>query len=337
MTKSLFAITWMTIISFVSCKQNQTLTELKTAGHIEIYDPEMLQIIDSNAVIEILAEGFNWSEGPLWLPSENKLIFTDVPENTIYAWDDKNGKQVYLNPSGYTIINPKGGKEGANGLALDSKGNLILCQHGNRAVAKMIAPLQSPKDSFEYLALTYQGRKFNSPNDVHITKDGEMFFTDPPYGLPGQDKDSIKEIPYSGVYRLKTDGTIILLDSTLTRPNGITFSADEKIMYVANSDPDKSFWKKYILDDQKNIVESSTFADVTHLVSKLKGLPDGMKIGKNGYIYASGPGGILIFNQNSRHVGTINTGQATANCALDADEKYLYMTADEFLMRVRLK
>lgn len=332
-----FIMILSSLLSFFSCKSKMETTLPKSAGYIEIYDVEMLSVVDSNAVIEILAEGFKWSEGPLWLPSENKLIFTDVPENTIYSWDEQNGKQIYLKPSGYTIINPKGGTEGANGLALDAKGNLILCQHGNRAMAKMIAPLNAPKDSFEYLALTYQGQKFNSPNDVHITNDGEMFFTDPPYGLPGQDQDSIKEITFNGVYRLKTDGTVLLVDSTLTRPNGITFSADEKTMYVANSDPNKSFWKKYTLDDQKNILETSTFADVTHLVGKLKGLPDGMKIGKNGYIYASGPGGILIFNQDSRHIGTINTGQATANCALDADEKYLYMTAHGFLMRVRLR
>ncbi len=325
------------IASFIACKSNNEETKLKTAGHIEIYDVEMLKIIDSNAVIEILADGFTWSEGPLWLPSENKLIFTDVPENTIYSWDEHNGKQIYLKPSGYTITNPRGGKEGANGLALDSKGNLILCQHGNRAIARMIAPLNAPKDSFEYLAINYHGKKFNSPNDLHITKDGEIFFTDPPYGLPNQDKDSIKELTFNGVYRLKTDGTVILLDSTLNRPNGITFSADEKVMYISNSDLDKSFWKKYILDIENNIIETSTFADVTHLVNKAKGLPDGMKIGKNGYIYASGPGGILIFNQDSRHIGTINTGQSTANCALDIDEKYLYITAHTFLMRVQLK
>lgn len=337
MTHFHYTIVMITLLFSISCQQKISSTAPKSAGYIEIYDPEMLQILDSNATIEVLADGFNWSEGPLWLASENKLIFTDVPENTIYSWDEKNGKQIYLKPSGYTIINPKGGTEGANGLALDLKGNLILCQHGNRAVAKMLTSLQSPRDSFEFLALTYRGRKFNSPNDVHITKDGEMFFTDPPYGLPGQDKDSIKELSYNGVYRLKTDGTIVLIDSSLTRPNGIALSADEKTLYVANSDPDKSFWKKYILDEQKNIIETSTFADVTHLVPKFKGLPDGMKIGKNGYIYASGPGGILIFNQDSRHIGTINTGQATANCALDKDEKYLYMTADEFLMRVKLK
>lgn len=324
------------VLTFSMCKQ-KSVEEVKSAGHIEIYDPEMLSVIDTNAIIEILADGFTWSEGPLWLAKENKVIFTDVPENTIYSWDPQNGKQIYLKPSGYTIINDKGGKEGANGLMLDREGHLILCQHGNRSVAKMLAPLDAPKDSFLYLANMFNGKKFNSPNDLHITKDGDIFFTDPPYGLPKQDDDEIKELSYNGIYRLKKDGTITLLDSTLTRPNGITFSADEKFMYVANSDEKKAIWMKYEFDENKNIIDRTLFADVTHLVPTSKGLPDGMKIGKKGFIFATGPGGVLVFNQNSRHIGTINTGQATANCAFDADEKYLYMTAHGFLMRVALK
>jgi gluconolactonase len=333
--KPLF-LTLIFFISITACKQKLE-EKSNSVGKFEIYDPEMFKIIDTTSKIEVLADGFTWSEGPLWLPSENKLIFTDVPENTIYSWDTKNGKQLYLKPSGYTIINEKGSTEGANGLMLDGNGQLILCQHGNRSVAKMEAPLSTPTDSFTYLANAFDGKKFNSPNDLHITKDGDIFFTDPPYGLPDQDKSTIKELSYNGVYRLKKDGTIILLDSTLSRPNGITFSADEKYMYVANSDDKKALWMKYELDQNKNIVDRTLFADVTHLIPSAKGLPDGMKIGKKGYIFATGPGGVLVFNQNSRHLGTINTGQATANCALDADEKYLYMTAHGFLMRVALK
>lgn len=321
---------------FAKCKEKEATTTAPFTK-IEIYDPELLTVIDSNAVIEVLADGFTWSEGPLWLEAENKLIFTDVPQNTVYSWDATHGKHIYLKPSGYTIINEKGGKEGANGLMLDRQGNLILCQHGNRAVAQMIAPPSAPKDSFMFLATNYHGKKFNSPNDLYIDRDGEIFFTDPPYGLPGLDKDSIKEISYNGVYRLKNDKSVVLLDSTLSKPNGITFSADEKIMYVANSDPEKAQWYKYELDDNKTIKSKTLFADVTHLVPTSKGLPDGMKISKKGYIFATGPGGVLIFNQNSRHLGTINTGQATANCALDTENNYLYMTAHTYLMRVKLK
>lgn len=324
------------LMAIFSCKDTKETNTQSTVGRIEMYDKELLQLLDTSAVIEVLADGFNWSEGPLWLAKEHMLLFTDVPENTVYSWDEKNGKQVYLKPSGYTLIDKRGGTEGANGLALDTAGNLILCQHGNRAVAKMVAPINSPKDSFEFISMKFNGNKFNSPNDLHILKNGHIYFTDPPYGLPGQDQDSIKELSYNGVYRWTASGEVKLIDSTMTKPNGITFSNDERVMYVANSDPDQAYWKKFVLDDQENVVSTSIFSDVTHLVPSLKGLPDGMKINAKGYIFATGPGGVLIFSPDSRHLGTIITDQATANCALDSDQSYLYMTADDYLMRIKL-
>lgn len=334
MFKQIFVLIF-TIIIFSACK-NKAEDKVTSLQKIEVFDPEMLAIVDTTSKIEILADGFTWSEGPLWLKSENKLIFTDVPENKIYSWDEKNGKQLYLFPSGYTINNPDGGKEGANGLALNANNELILCQHGNRAVAKMMTALSSPKDSFKFLANTYQGKKFNSPNDLFITKNGEIFFTDPPYGLPDQDGDSNKELSFNGVYKLSMTGEISLLDSTLTRPNGVAFSNDEKVMYVANSDPAKAIWMKYTLDDNKNIIEKSVFSDKTSLVATQKGLPDGLKVNSKDYIFATGPGGVLIFNPDGKHLGTFNTGYATANCALNEDESYLYMTAHNYLMRVKL-
>jgi gluconolactonase len=333
-----FIFACLCFIFLHSCKEKEVLkSEITTTGKLEVYDQEFHSIIDTSSKIEVLSDGFTWSEGPLWLASQNKLIFTDVPTNIAYSWDETNGKQVYLSPSGYTNrVNSEAG-EGANGLMLDSDGSLILCQHGNRAVAKMLAPIDMPKDSFEYLATEYKGKKFNSPNDLYITKNGDLFFTDPPYGLKNQDQDSTKELSFNGVYRLKKDGNVILLDSTMTRPNGIVFSSNEKLMYVANSDPEKAYWKKFEMDENKNVIGSSIFSDVTHLLKDFKGLPDGMKINKKGYIFATGPGGVLVFNQNNIHLGTIMTGNATANCALDADEKYLYMTAHNNLMRIKLK
>lgn len=328
----LLALVWMT-----ACNSN--LKETSKIHHIcvQVLDNELNSVIDSLAVIDTLADGFTWSEGPLWLDSLQKLIFTDVPENTIYSWDEKHGKQIYLKPSGYTILSKYGGTEGANGLILDQNGQLILCQHGNRAVAKMLAPLTVPTDSFQYLAMKYNNKKLNSPNDLFQTSDGNIYFTDPPYGLPKQDDDDAKELKYNGIYRIRKDGHITLLDSTLTRPNGIAFSKDERFMYVANSDEKIANWVKFELDKDKNIVKKSEFANKTNLLQSYKGLPDGMKIGKKGYIFATGPGGVLIFHQDGRHLGTILTGQATANCALDSNEKYLYMTAHQYLMRIALK
>jgi gluconolactonase len=333
------SVVFAILVFFFSCKTNENpkTDTSKYIGHISVIDPALLDIIDSTAKIEILADSFIWSEGPLWLEKEQKLIFTDVPQNTIYSWDAKSGKHVYLKPSGYTIIDSLGSIEGANGLALDLDGNLLLCQHGNRALARMKSTLDLPKPDFEFLATTYKSKKFNSPNDLHVTRDGEIFFTDPPYGLPGLDTSVIKQLSFNGVYRRKKDGSIILIDSTLSKPNGIVFSADERTMYVANSDPNKAMWRKYTCDEQKNILSSSTFADVTLLVPKLKGLPDGMKIGMKGHIFASGPGGILIFNPDGKHLGTVMTENATANCALDTKNEYLYMTAHSYLMRVKLK
>lgn len=325
----------LAVIFILSCKE-KTVEENDPVPKIEVLDAEMTTIVDTSMKIEILADGFTWSEGPLWLPSENKVIFSDVPENTIYSWDEKNGKKIYLKPSGYTISDTRGGKEGSNGLAINKENQLILCQHGNRSVAKMLSPLSNPKDSFLFLAEFYNGKKFSSPNDLYITTDGDIFFTDPPYGLPGMDNDSVKEIKFNGVYRLKSDGKILLLDSTLSKPNGIAFSIDERIMYVANSDPDSAIWKKYNLDENKKIVSDAIFANKTSLVANNKGLPDGMKMSKKGYLFATGPGGVLVFSPDGRHLGTFNTGVATANCAFDSDEKYLYMTAHKYLMRIKL-
>lgn len=328
----LLALVWMT-----ACQSKLKKTSKIHHKCVQVLDNELNSVIDSLAVIDTLADGFTWSEGPLWLDSLQKLIFTDVPENTIYSWDEKHGKQIYLKPSGYTILSKYGGTEGANGLILDQNGQLILCQHGNRAVAKMLAPLTVPTDSFQYLAMKYNNKKLNSPNDLFQTSDGNIYFTDPPYGLPKQDDDGAKELKYNGIYRIRKDGHITLLDSTLTRPNGIAFSKDERFMYVANSDEKIANWVKFELDKDKNIVKKSEFANKTNLLQSYKGLPDGMKIGKKGYIFATGPGGVLIFHQDGRHLGTILTGQATANCALDSNEKYLYMTAHQYLMRIALK
>ncbi|MFZ1749686.1 MAG: SMP-30/gluconolactonase/LRE family protein [Saprospiraceae bacterium] len=318
-----------------SCKQQNP--DKPTVGNIMMLDDELLTIIDTSTDIEILAEGFVWSEGPLWLESEAKVIFSDVPQNTIYSWDEKQGKQVYLHPAGFTGNSETGKEEGSNGLMLDTEGHLLICQHGNRAIAKMMSALATPQDSFTFLATHFDNKKLNSPNDLCVAKDGTIFFTDPPYGLPDQDSDIRKELSFNGVYQLSKEGNVTLIDSTMSRPNGIALSSDEKYMYVANSDKDQAIWVKYALDGQKKVVAKTTFADKTLLVPDHKGLPDGMKINAQGYLFFTGPGGVLIFHRDGRHLGTIHTGQATSNCAFDTDQKYLYMTADGYLMRVRMK
>lgn len=309
--------------------------EYPTTGSIERVDPGLNDFITEEAEIEVLAAGFNWSEGPLWLPDEKLLIFSDVPENRIYQWKEGDTvATVYLEPSGFTGEGGGGREPGSNGLALDGEGRLVLCQHGNRQVARMNAPLGDPAPQFEPIAQAYEGQRFNSPNDLVIDSQGNIFFTDPPYGLSGGVDDPAKEIPFQGVYRITPDGEVRLLIDSLTRPNGIGLSPDESTLYVAVSDPDRAWWLAYELNDTKEITGGGILLDATPRVPRAKGLPDGLKVHSSGTIFASGPGGIWVISPEGQHLGTIQTGQATANCGFNADESMLYMTADSLLMRV---
>ncbi|MEQ8239324.1 MAG: SMP-30/gluconolactonase/LRE family protein [Cyclobacteriaceae bacterium] len=307
--------------------------EFKTIGSIEILNDQLQEVINTNAKIEILATGFSWSEGPVWLPKEQKLLFSDVPKNTVYSWSETDSITTYLNPSGYT--GSESWREGSNGLILNKENELVLCQHGNRQLAKMNSTLGNPKVDFTSLADNYEGKKFNSPNDVVQHSNGTYFFTDPPYGLT---EDDTKELDFQGVYKLEGDDVTLLIDS-LTRPNGIALSPDQKTLYVAQSDPKAARYYTYSLDENNNIIDGKILLDVTPLLENKenKGLPDGLKVDENGNIFATGPGGVLILNPQGVHLGTIRTERATANCAFNEDKTVLFMTAHEHLMRIVFK
>lgn len=327
------------LISFLllSCNMQEKKEIKRTIGSIERYDDELNQIIAENTEIEIIAEGFDWSEGPLWISQGNFLIFSDIPPNRIYKWSQQDSLSIYLEPSGYTGNENRNGEPGSNGLLLSPEGALVLCQHGDRRVAVMNASLDDPKPVYETLAGMYEGKRLNSPNDACYHSNGDLYFTDPPYGLEGNVNDPAKEIDFQGVYRLTSEGQVDLLTDKLSRPNGIAFSPDEKKLYVANSDPEKAIWMVYDVMSDGNISEGRIFYDATPKVGQEKGLPDGLKVNKKGYVFATGPGGVWVFNPDGKHLGTIKTTQATANCAFDTDEKTLYITADMFLLRVNLK
>lgn len=309
----------------------------QTTGKIIIDDPSLDDLIDVSAGIEILADGFGWSEGPLWLASENKLIFSDIPDNSIYEWSESDGLQLYLKPSGYTGEQDRVGELGSNALLLDSDGSLVLCQHGDRRIAKMLAALSDPEPKFETLADSYKGKKLNSPNDAVFSKTGELYFTDPPYGLEKNVDDPTKELDFQGVYKLSKSGEIKLLTNALTRPNGIAFSPDGTKLYVANSDPKRAIWMVYDVKENGTLGDGKVFYDATSLVEREKGLPDGMKVHWNGTVFATGPGGIFIFSPDGKILGKIVTGKETANCAFNDDYSALFVTADNSLMRVHLK
>ena len=311
--------------------------KLKKDAAIEINNVKLSEILDVATDVEILAKGFQWTEGPLWLPSENKLILSDIPTNSIFEWSEKRGKKLYLNPAGYTGNEERGGESGSNGLLLNAKNELVLCQHGDRRIVKMNAPHSNPEADFETLVDNFQGKKLNSPNDAVFHKNGDLYFTDPAYGLPLNIDDPAKELDFQGVFKVDKNGEVTLLISELSYPNGIAFSPDYSKLYVANSDPEKAIWMVYDLDENGLPGDGKLFFDATDKTKSLKGLPDGLKVHKNGWVFASGPGGILIFTAAGEHLGTIMTNEATSNCAFNPDFSELFITADDYLLRVKLK
>lgn len=308
-----------------------------TVGEIEKLDPSLDSILSPNAKAEIIADGLDWSEGPLWIEEKQLLLFSDVPQNTIYQWTESGGKKVYLSPSGYTGNIKRGGETGSNGLTINPDGQLVLCQHGNRQLAFMKAPLDKPVADFITVAGNYNGKRFNSPNDVVYNKAGEAFFTDPPYGLEKNMEDPQKEIPFQGVYTVTRKGEVVLLVDSLTRPNGIILLPGEQTLLVANSDPAKPNWYAFDITDSGRLANGRIFWSAAGYDQTLKGLPDGMKADKAGNIFATGPGGIWIFNNRGILAGKIKLPEATSNCALSADEKTLYITNDMNVLRLTLR
>ena len=319
------------IISFASCKPNET-----KSAFIERYHESLDSIISPDAVRDTIASGYDWSEGPVWVASENMLLFSDVPQNIIYKWTEEGGAKPYLTPSGYTDTIPRGGEPGSNGLIINKAGELVLSQHGDRKIASMKSSLSDPKPEYLTLADNYNGKKLNSPNDIIQDSQGNYYFTDPPYGMVNLERDSAKETPFQGVYKITTDGKIHLLVDSLTRPNGIALSPDEKFIYIANSDPEKAQWYKYEVDGD-HLKNGSVFYDVTSLTKDQIGLPDGLKIDARGNIFASGPGGIFILNDSGTLLGKILFNNATSNCAFADDGKTLYATSDMYIFRIALR
>lgn len=306
-----------------------------TLGSIERLDPRFDALVPADARVEILSSGYDWTEGPAWFPEEGGyLLFSDIPGNVIHRYREGHGVDVYLRPSGYTHEDPRGGEPGSNGLIRDPNGDLVLCQHGDRRIARLT------KEGWTYVTLAdrFEGKRLNSPNDLVFHSDGDLYFTDPPYGLAGNVDDSSKELDFQGVYRLSKDGALTLLTRDLSRPNGIAFSPDEKTLYVANSDPEKAIWVAFPVRDDGTIEEGRVLFDATKWVGpERKGLPDGMCVDSEGKLFATGPGGVLVFSPDGTHLGTFATGEATANCTFGGDGQDLYITADMHLARVRLK
>ena len=313
-----------------------SITSLKspypTIGSIERLDPALDHLLDPDEKVETLAEGFSWSEGPIWVPAEHALLFSDTRENIVYRWSADKGATVFLTPSGFTGDFYDGKERGSNGLTLDAKGHLLLAQHGNRQIAQLAAD----GHSFSPLADRYEGKRFNSPNDLCVDRAGRIYFTDPPYGLG---KSAKQEIDFCGVYRVNGDGSVGLITRELERPNGIVLSPDQRTLYIANSHGPRPIIAALEIRDDGSAGPLRVFFDGAPLAAKgERGAPDGMKVDTEGNLWATGPGGVLIIDRAGKHLGTIHTGRPTANCAFgDDDAGMLYITANSTLCRIRTK
>jgi gluconolactonase len=315
-------------------------TEKKTESEnigLEIIEPEALQIFDPSQKLETIASGFKWTEGPLWIENGRYLLFSDIPQNKIFKWSEGSDTVTYLFPSGFTGQNYVGREPGSNALILDKNGDLVLMQHGDRRVAKMKAPLANPTADFITLADNYNGKKLNSPNDAVFAKNGTLYFTDPPYGLDMLLEDKTKELPFQGVFKLNIDGTLELLTDKIKYPNGLAITEDQKTLYVANSDTDNKNWYKISLNEKGNLIDMEVFFETPQHNGSDNGSPDGMKIHSKGFLILTGPEGIWVVNNDRKLIARIKTGKKTSNCAFDTDEKYLYLTCNDVVMRLKMK
>ncbi len=303
----------------------------KTIGTVVRKDPRLNALIPTGAALERIADGIEWAEGPVWDPRGGVLLFSDVPANTIYRWKDGEGKSVYLKPSGYTGSAPFTGREpGSNGLAFDVEGRLTFCQHGNRRIVR-----QERDGSIAVLADRFEGKRFNSPNDLTIKSSGEIYFTDPPFGLPKAFEDPGKELPFQGVYRISKNGTVTLLTKEVRAPNGIGFSPDDKTLYVANSDPKNPVWYAFEVKEDGTLGKSRVFYDGSAWASRGPGVPDSLKVDVHGNVWAAAPRGIYVFAPDGALLGAIDTGVATGNCAFGEDGATLFVAADHAIGRIR--
>jgi gluconolactonase len=294
-------------------------------------DPRFDRLVPQDAKAEKIADGFGWVEGPVWNQKEKYLLFSDVVNNSIFKWQGK-GVTLFLKPSGYTGKQPFTGREpGSNGLAYDSQGRLVLCQHGDRRVVRM-----EKNGKMTVLAGRYLGNRLNSPNDLVFGPDGGLYFTDPPFGLPRAFDDPGKELDFSGVYRLSEDGVLTLLTKELKAPNGIAFSPDGKTLYVSNADRAAPYWYAFPVNSAGTVGKGKIFADATSFLGDGPGLPDGMKVDRNGNIFTAGPGGIHVFAPDGTRLGSLLTGSATGNCAWGMDGSTLFIASGTSVYRIKL-
>jgi gluconolactonase len=323
----------------LSCNEQKTVEKEESFLSIEIVSENaaLQKLIAPDVKARILGSGYEWTEGPLWVEEEQMLLFSEIPANKVHYWKQGAAPEVYLQPAGLTSDKERGGEVGSNGLLLDPSGNLVLCQHGDRRLARMQAALGTPEANYEVIIGEFEGKQFNSPNDAIYDSRGNLFFTDPPYGLEFRMDDPKKAIDFQGVYRYTKDGALQLLLDSISRPNGIALMPDEKSLIIANSDPEKPYWYHYELDGDKGLKNGKIYYDASNVAANEPGLPDGLKIKKDGTVIASGPGGIWIFDSSGVLSGRLKLGELVSNVALNENEDLLFATADSYVVSIPLK
>lgn len=308
---------------------------MRQIGKIHRDRPGLDALIAPDAGIEQLAEGFTWSEGPVWIAEGSYLLFSDVPENRMHRWSEGDGISIFLEPSGYDGAEPSYFREpGTNGLIRGPSNSILVADHGNRGVARLDLSTKAKT----LLATHYLGKRFNSPNDLVQASGGAIYFTDPPYGLEGLDASPQKELPYNGIYRLDPDGAVTLLEQGMSFPNGIILSPGEDTLYVANSDPARAVVMAFDRGADGGLSGGRIFADMTSMVSTdFPGLPDGMAVDIEGNLFATGPGGVHVLAPNGTRLGRIDTGTAIANCAFGEDGRTLFLASHDRIARLRTR
>ena len=308
----------------------------KSLIKVQAVDPSFNKLVDNDAKADIIATGIMWSEGPLWVEKHKMLLFSEVRNNTVYKWTEAKGKEVYLKPSGYTGTIPRGGEMGSNGLGLTNDGKLVLCQDGNRVVAIMDAPLDKPAAKYKNIATGYNGKKFDSPNDLAFMSNGDIYFTDPFYGLEKGAADPLKEEKYQGVYRI-SKGKVTLLTTEITNPNGIGIFPGEKKIIIANSNPQNPVWYTYDLDKNGLFKNKQIFFTAKTEKQGFFGSPDGLKIDKQGNVWATGPEGVWVLNKDGKLLGRIIIDDLASNLSFSADQKTIYVTNNSKVLRIKLR
>jgi gluconolactonase len=323
----------------VSCLLLTPFSGANSAGFIDaemvVYDDRFYKFINANSQLEILATELGWAEGPVWIESLNSLLFSDVAADKIYQWNEVMGLSVYLSPSGHAPDASGQSWRGSNGLALDNNGNLLLAQQSNRTLARMLSPIGNPAPDYKILASQYGGKLINSPNDLVVHPSGDIYFTDPPYGLAGFIESPDIEMDFFGVFRLTENGELTPVTKRIKMPNGIALSNDHSTLYVSNSAENKAQIMAIDLDHQGDFEKSRLFFDGKNLISDGPGSTDGMVVHPTDFLFVSIPNGLGVLSPEGELLGKIALGQVT-NMALDDTFSHLYITSPERLMRLKI-